>query len=89
MKKFEGDEKKGDIIGHFGLGFYSVFMVSENVEIETLSCQEGAEPVPWESKDGMDFAISEGHRTTPARRLSSISPMKRRSSSNSTASAKC
>ena len=64
MKKFEGDEKKGDIIGHFGLGFYSVFMVSENVEIETLSCQEGAEPVHWESKDGMDFAISEGHRTT-------------------------
>ena len=63
MKKFEGDEKKGDIIGHFGLGFYSVFMVSENVEIETLSCQEGAEPVHWESKDGMDFAISEGHRT--------------------------
>lgn len=64
MKKFEGDEKKGDIIGHFGLGFYSVFMVSENVEIETLSCQEGAEPVHWESKDGMGFAISEGHRTT-------------------------
>ena len=63
MKKFEGDEKKGDIIGHFGLGFYSVFMVSENVEIETLSCQEGSEPVHWESKDGMDFAISEGHRT--------------------------
>lgn len=62
MKKFEGDEKKGDIIGHFGLGFYSVFMVSENVEIETLSCQEGTEPVHWESKDGMDFAISEGHR---------------------------
>ena len=63
MKKFEGDEKKGDIIGHFGLGFYSVFMVSENVEIETLSCQAGAEPVHWESADGMDFAISEGHRT--------------------------
>ncbi len=39
-------------------------MVSENVEIETLSCQEGAEPVHWESKDGMDFAISEGHRAT-------------------------
>lgn len=64
MKKFEGDEKKGDIIGHFGLGFYSVFMVSENVEIETLSCQEGADPVHWQSTDGMDFAISEGHRTT-------------------------
>lgn len=63
MKKFEGDEKKGDIIGHFGLGFYSVFMVAENVEIETLSCQEGAEPVHWASKDGMDFELSQGTRT--------------------------
>ncbi len=63
MKKFEGDEKKGDIIGHFGLGFYSVFMVAENVEIETLSCQEGAEPVHWASKDGMDFELSQGNRT--------------------------
>lgn len=63
MKKFEGDEKKGDIIGHFGLGFYSVFMVSENVEIETLSCQEGAEPVHWTSADGMSYAIEAGTRT--------------------------
>ena len=40
MKQFEGEkpEEKGDIIGHFGLGFYSVFMVSDRVEIETLSC---------------------------------------------------
>ena len=43
MKNFdEKDKEKGDIIGHFGLGFYSVFMVSDNVEIETLSYQEGA-----------------------------------------------
>ena len=45
MKQFEGDEKNGDIIGHFGLGFYSVFMVSDKVEIVTLSSQEGAEAV--------------------------------------------
>ena len=68
MKQFEGDDakakEKGDIIGHFGLGFYSVFMVSEKVEIETLSCQEGAEPVHWVSADGMDFEISEGSRAT-------------------------
>ena len=63
MKKFEGSQEKGDIIGHFGLGFYSVFMVSENVEIETLSCQEGAEAVHWESADGMEFTMAPGSRT--------------------------
>ncbi len=64
MKNFEGDEKKGDIIGHFGLGFYSVFMVSDKVEIETLSSQEGAEAVHWVSEDGMSFELGEGKRTT-------------------------
>ncbi len=66
MKQFEDDKgkDKGDIIGHFGLGFYSVFMVSDRVEIETLSCQEGAEPVHWVSEDGMNFELSEGSRTT-------------------------
>ncbi len=64
MKQFdEKDGEKGDIIGHFGLGFYSVFMVSEQVEIETLSYQEGAEPVHWVSADGMDFEMSAGSRT--------------------------
>ena len=62
MKNFEGDEKKGDIIGHFGLGFYSVFMVSEKVEIVTLSAEEGAEAVHWVSEDGMSFELSEGQR---------------------------
>ena len=62
MKNFEGDEKKGDIIGHFGLGFYSVFMVSEKVEIVTLSAAEGAEAVHWVSEDGMSFELSEGQR---------------------------
>ena len=64
MKQFEDKkpEEQGDIIGHFGLGFYSVFMVSEKVEIETLSCQEGAEPVHWVSEDGMGFELSEGSR---------------------------
>ncbi len=62
MKNFEGDKDKGDIIGHFGLGFYSVFMVSESVEIETLSYQEGAEAVHWESADGMDFTMAPGSR---------------------------
>ena len=62
MKQFEGDEKKGDIIGHFGLGFYSVFMVSDKVEIMTLSSTEGAEAVHWTSEDGMSFELSAGER---------------------------
>ena len=62
MKNFEGDEKKGDIIGHFGLGFYSVFMVSDKVEIVTLSSQEGAEAVHWTSEDGMSFELEAGER---------------------------
>ena len=66
MKQFEGEDgkknEKNDIIGHFGLGFYSVFMVSDKVEIETLSCQEGAEPVHWVSEDGMNFELGEGTR---------------------------
>ena len=62
MKNFEGDEKKGDIIGHFGLGFYSVFMVSDKVEIVTLSANEGAEAVHWVSEDGMSFEMSAGQR---------------------------
>ena len=65
MKQFEDskEEDKGDIIGHFGLGFYSVFMVSELVEIETLSHEEGADPVHWTSEDGMSFEMSAGKRT--------------------------
>ena len=66
MKQFEDGEKadaKNDIIGHFGLGFYSVFMVSDRVEIDSLSCQDGAEPVRWVSEDGMGFELSEGTRT--------------------------
>ncbi|MCR4670053.1 MAG: molecular chaperone HtpG [Saccharofermentans sp.] len=58
----ESTDKSG-IIGHFGLGFYSSFMVADEVTIETLSCNEGAEPVKWRSEEGMDYEISEGERT--------------------------
>ena len=61
--KDENKENSGSI-GHFGLGFYSVFMIADKVEIETLSFREGAAPVHWESEDGMNFAMSEGSRTT-------------------------
>lgn len=57
-------EESNDIIGHFGLGFYSAFMVSSNVEIDTLSFIEGAKPIRWQSADGMQFEITEdGTRT--------------------------
>ena len=62
LKNYEGDNK-GGIIGHFGLGFYSAFMVADKVTIETLSGSEGAAPVRWESEDGMAFAMSDGSRT--------------------------
>jgi len=58
------DKENSGIIGHFGLGFYSVFMIADKVEIDTLSFREGAAPVHWESEDGMNFAMSEGERTT-------------------------
>ena len=66
MKQFEDgkQEEKADIIGHFGLGFYSVFMVSDKVEIESLSSEGNAEPVHWVSEDGMGYEISGGRRKT-------------------------
>ena len=62
LKNYEGDEK-GGIIGHFGLGFYSAFMVADRVTIETLSGAEDAAPVKWTSEDGMAFAMEDGSRT--------------------------
>ena len=59
--KNENQEDAG-IIGHFGLGFYSVFMIADKVEIDTLSFREGAAPVHWESEDGMAFTMTEGSR---------------------------
>lgn len=61
LKNYQGDQKAG-IIGHFGLGFYSAFMVAEKVTIQTLSDSEGASPVCWESEDGMKYKISDGTR---------------------------
>lgn len=62
LKNYQGDDK-GGIIGHFGLGFYSAFMVADSVVIESLSGAEGAAPVRWESEDGMAFAMTDGSRT--------------------------
>ena len=64
MQKYEKTGADG-IIGHFGLGFYSAFMVSDSVEIDTLSYQEGAEPVHWESDGTVEYTMSQGKRKTP------------------------
>lgn len=53
----------GNIIGHFGLGFYSAFMVSKKVVIESLSWKEGAKPVRWECEGNPEFEMKEGSRT--------------------------
>ena len=58
----EEDKENSGIIGHFGLGFYSVFMIADKVTIDTLSFREGAQAVRWESEDGMNFTMSEGSR---------------------------
>lgn len=55
--------KDANIIGHFGLGFYSAFMVSKKVVIESLSWREGAKPVVWECEGDPEFTMSEGDRT--------------------------
>ena len=61
--KTEGkDGEENGIIGHFGLGFYSVFMVADKVSIDTLSFREGAKAVHWESEDGMSFSMSDSDR---------------------------
>ncbi len=62
LKNYTGDDK-GGIIGHFGLGFYSAFMAADKVTIDTLSYQDGASPVLWESEDGMSFSMRDGGRT--------------------------
>ena len=58
VKKYEGKEGAEQIIGHFGLGFYSAFMVAEKVQIKTLSFQEGAEAVMWESDGTPEYTIT-------------------------------
>ena len=62
IKKYEKDSN--DLIGHFGLGFYSAFMVAEKVEIDTLSFKEGATAVHWSCDGSPEFELTESDRTT-------------------------
>ncbi len=60
MNRYKDKASDDQIIGHFGLGFYSVFMVADRVEIDTRSFQPGAEPVHWESEGGVEYEMGEG-----------------------------
>ena len=59
VQQYKGKEGAEQIIGHFGLGFYSAFMVSERVQIKTLSRHEGAQAVQWESNGSPEYTITE------------------------------
>jgi len=63
VEKFKEAKDASEIIGRFGLGFYSAFMVADKVEIQTLSYQEGAEPARWICDGSTEFEITEGNRT--------------------------
>ncbi len=64
LEKYKDKANEDQIIGHFGLGFYSSFMVADKVTIDTLSWEEGAEPVHWESEGGTTFTMEDGEKST-------------------------
>lgn len=64
LEKYKDKDQSEQIIGHFGLGFYSAFMVADKVTIDTLSYQDGAEAVHWESDGGLTYEMSEGNKDT-------------------------
>ena len=63
LNQYKDKASDEQIIGHFGLGFYSAYMVADKVTIDTLSFQEGAAPVHWECDGGTEFSMEEGERT--------------------------
>lgn len=63
LAQYKDKTNEDQIIGHFGLGFYSAFMVADKVTIDTLSFKEDAQPVHWECDGGTEFSMEEGDRT--------------------------
>ena len=64
LEKYKDKTTEDEMIGHFGLGFYSAFMVADEVQIDTLSYKEGAKPVHWASEGGTEYEMQEGNKTT-------------------------
>ena len=65
LEKYKDKTTDDQMIGHFGLGFYSAFMVADEVHIDTLSYKEGSEPVHWTCDGGTEYELVEGSKTTP------------------------
>ena len=65
LNKYKDKANEDQIIGHFGLGFYSAFMVADKVTIDTLSYKKEAKPVHWESEGGTEFEMGDGDKETP------------------------
>ena len=64
IEKYKDKANSDQIIGHFGLGFYSAFMVADRVDIETLSYKKDAKPVHWSCDDGTDYSMTEGSKSS-------------------------
>ena len=64
LEKYKDKTTEDDMIGHFGLGFYSAFMVADEVQIDTLSYKEGASAVHWASQGGTEYEMQEGNKET-------------------------
>ena len=64
LEKYKDKTNEDQIIGHFGLGFYSAFMVADEVHIDTLSYKEGATPVHWTCDGGTEYDLTDGNKTT-------------------------
>ena len=69
LEKYKDKANEEQIIGHFGLGFYSVFMVADSAEIHTLSYKEGSEAVHWESDGGLTFEMGPSDKDTVGTRI--------------------
>lgn len=64
LEKYKDKTNEDQMIGHFGLGFYSAFMVADDVHIDTLSYQDGAKAVHWECDGGTEYSLDDGDKTT-------------------------
>ena len=65
LEKYKDKTTDDQMIGHFGLGFYSAFMVADEVHIDTLSYREGSAPVHWTCDGGTEYELADGNKTTP------------------------